>query len=246
MNELEGKKALVTGGSRGIGAAIARALGAAGADVALTYTSRPDLAEAVVSDLQKLGRNAARLPMNAAEKGETAAIVAQTREVLGGLDIVVLNAGTVRAGPVWELSDEDYDTVMKVNVDQVFYVTREAAKVLPEGGRIVVIGSVNADRMPMPGIGLYGASKAAVAGFVQGWARDLAQKGVTINVVQPGPIDTDLNPDGGPFTDHIKPLTAQKRYGRVEDVAELVRFVCGPQAGYITGARLDVDGGLKS
>jgi 3-oxoacyl-[acyl-carrier protein] reductase len=159
---------------------------------------------------------------------------------------VVLNAGAIRAAPVWDTSDEDYEMLMKVNVDQVFHVTRAAVPVLPEGGRIIAIGSVNADKMPMPGIGLYGATKAAVAALVQGWARDLAQKGITINTVQPGPVDTDMNPDGGPFSEVLTPHTALGRYGKAEEVARVVRFLASPDSSYVTGARIDVDGGFKS
>ena len=164
----------------------------------------------------------------------------------GGLDVLVNNAGTFAPAPISEQTIEDFDRIMNTNVRAVFLLTRKAVAVLPEGGRIINIGSVSGDRAAFPGGATYAASKAAVAGLTRGWARDLAARKITVNTVQPGPIDTELNPADGDFATMLKPMTALGRYGTVEEVAALVSFLVSPASSYITGAALNVDGGFNA
>jgi 3-oxoacyl-[acyl-carrier protein] reductase len=245
MADLSGKKALVTGGGRGIGAAIARRLAADGADVAVTYVSRPDAAEAVVREIEAAGRRGFALKVDAADAGASARGVEEAADKLGGLDILVANAGIADFQPLggegWFAS---FERTFAVNVTGVAAAADAAARRLSQGGRIVVIGSVNAERVPFPGGSAYGASKAAVAGLVRGWARDLGPKGITANVVQPGPVDTDLNPKDGPLADMIKPFMAIPEYAEGSEVASLVAWIAGPDARHVTGAALTLDGGF--
>lgn len=241
---LEGKTAIVTGGSRGIGAAIAERLAAEGAEVAITYAARADAAEQVVARVEQAGRRAFALQADAADPQGGADALAEAAERLGGLDILIHNAGIAAFAPI---DDAPYDELRRqfgVNVDGVYAGTQAVLPRLRDGGRIIVIGSVLARTVPMAGGAIYGASKAAVAALARGWARDLGPRGILVNVIQPGPIDTDLNPADGAFAESFTKLTALGRYGRAEEVAALAAFLASDEASYITGAAIDVDGGM--
>lgn len=236
---LDGKTAFVTGGSRGIGAAIVKKLAASGARVVFTYNGSPDAARAVA---EAAGNGAEAVKLDVADAGAVAAAV----RALPGLGILVNNAGIAEFAPVAEATLDSFDRTFAVNVRAVVAAVLEAAKTMPDGGRIITVGSVNGELMPVPGGAIYAGSKGAVRMLTKGWARDLGPRGITVNVVQPGPIDTDLNPARGPFAETLTNLTALKRYGKPEDVAELVAFLAGPAAGNITGAALATDGGFTA
>ncbi len=240
---LSGKVALVTGASRGIGAAIARRLADDGADIAISYTASPDKAEAVVADLKSKGVRAEAFKADQADVKAAARLVDDVAAKFGRLDILVNNAGVFVSG---DAPGEDLDRQFRVNVASVAAAVRAAARHLPEGGRIVTIGSNLGALVPFPGLTDYSATKAAVAGYTKGWARDFGPKGVTVNVVQPGPIDTDMNPSDGELADLQRSRTALGRYGRPEEIAAAVAFLAGPEAGFITGAALTVDGGFNA
>lgn len=246
MADLTGKKALVTGGSRGIGAAIATHLAAAGADVAITYRQSQSSAEETVQQIQQQGTQGLAIQADGATAESVIAAVNQAAETFGGLDILVNNAGIFEMKPVGETTLEDFDRMMAVNVRAVFAAVNEAVKHMPVGGRIITIGSVNGDVMPFPGGSLYAMSKAAVAAMSQGWARDLGSKGITVNTIQPGPIDTDMNPADGAFGETLSAMTALGHYGKPQDIAELVTFLASPRAAYMTGAAVNIDGGLTA
>lgn len=241
---LSGKVALVTGGSRGIGAAIAKRLAADGAAVAITYASNKGAADGVISEIDAAGGQAIAIQANAADAEETAGAVHQVAEQFGGLDILVHNAGVAGFAPLPEAEFSDYRRQFAVNVDGVFAGTRAAADHMRDGGRIIVIGSVNAHSMPVAGGAIYGATKAAVAGLVRGWARDLGPRNILVNVIQPGPVDTDLNPAEGDFAEVLRPMTALGRYAKPEEIANLAAFLASDEASYITGAAIDIDGGM--
>jgi 3-oxoacyl-[acyl-carrier protein] reductase len=244
--QLEGKVALVTGGSRGIGAAIAKRLARDGAQVAITYTKGADAAAAVVASIEGAGGKAIAIQADAADAAAVKAAVEKTVAGFGGLDVLVNNAGTAIPTKFEDATVEDLDRVIDINVRGVFYATQAALKHLRQGGRIINIGSCVGERMMTPGLVAYAATKGAVKMFTQGLAREVGDRAITVNNVQPGPIDTELNPAAGDWAAPQKANTALNRYGSVDDIAAMVAFVAGPEAGYITGASLTVDGGTNA
>ena len=242
-DRLVNKVALVTGGGRGIGAAIARRLAQDGAAVAVTYSASADAAQRVAAEIEAFGRRAIAIHADAADPTAVIAAVDDAAARFGRLDILVNNAGTGVAASIEKMRLEDYDRCFAVNVRAAFVAMQAAVRHMEHGGRIITIGSVNGDRIPFSGGSVYAATKAAVAGLTRGAARDLGPRGITVNVVQPGPIDTDMNPADGPYSDAAKTALATGDYGRPEDVANLVAFLAGEESRYITGASLNVDGG---
>jgi len=238
--------ALVTGASRGIGAAIAQRLVQDGFHVAITYSKNAEKAQQLVADINAKGGKAIAIQSDATDPKAQAALVDIVIQRFGRLDVLVNNAGIVIPAQLPDATDEDFDQQFNVNVRAVFIVSRAASKVLPEGGRIINVGSVDGHRLANPGFSIYGATKAALSLLTQGWARDLAPKGITVNNIQPGPIDTDLNPKDGPFSATLTPATALNRYGTPNDVASLVSYLASPQSNYITGANINVDGGWSA
>ncbi|MCI3271328.1 3-oxoacyl-ACP reductase family protein [Streptomyces cylindrosporus] len=238
---LNGKVALVTGGSRGIGAATALRLARDGADVALTYVNGKGAAEEVVRRIEALGRRAVALRADSAVADEAAGAVERTARALGGLDVLVNNAGVGVLGPVGELSLADVDRVLAVNVRGVFLTSRAAASRMASGGRIITIGSCMTQRVPGPGGTLYATSKSALIGLTKALARELGARGITANIVHPGPTDTDMNPADGPYAADQAAMTAVGRFGTAEEVAATVAYLAG--ADYVTGAEFAVDGG---
>ena len=244
---LKGRKALVTGGSRGIGAAIALRLAQEGADVALTYEKSAEKAEAVAAEIIALGRKAVALQADSADAGAVEKVVDAAAEALGGLDILVNNAGIARGGEVGQWSIEDIDQTLFVNVRAVIVASQAAAKHLPDGtGRIISIGSCLGEQVGFGGITVYSASKAAVVGFTKGLARDLGPRGVTVNVVQPGPTNTDMNPADGEQAPAMLAGMAIKKYGTPEDIAGAVAWLASPEGRYVTGSRVTLDGGINA
>jgi 3-oxoacyl-[acyl-carrier protein] reductase len=241
---LEGKVALITGGSRGIGAAIAKRLAADGANVAITYTKGADAAASVVKEIERAGRKAIAIQADAADADAVKAAVEKTVKTFGRLDILVNNAGTAVPKRFEETTLEELDRLMDINVRGVFVATQAALKHMKSGGRIISIGSAVGERALTPGLVPYSATKGAVKMFTQGLSREVASRGITVNNVQPGPIDTDTNPATGEWAVPQKAFTALGRYGHVDEVAALVAFVAGPESSYITGANLNVDGGM--
>jgi 3-oxoacyl-[acyl-carrier protein] reductase len=246
-NKLAGKVALVTGGSRGIGAAIAKRLAADGAAVAITYSASSGKADEVAHAIAAAGGRALTIKADSVDASAVVAAVERTVKELGGIDILVNNAGVLALGPIDDFKLADFDRTIAVNVRAVFIATQAAVKQMKRGGRIINIGSCNAERMPFPGGGVYAMSKSALQGLVQGLARDLGPRGITINNVQPGPIDTEMNPDKSEFAEMLKKqFMALPRYGTAEEIAAMVAYLAGPEAGYVTGASLTIDGGFNA
>ena len=243
---LEGKVALITGGSRGIGAAIAKRLAADGANVAITYTKGADAAASVVKEIERAGGKAIAIQADAADADASKAAVEKTVATFGRLDVLVNNAGTAIPKTFEDTTLEELDRVIDINVRGIFVATQAALKHMKSGGRIIMIGSCVGERAMTPGLVPYSATKGAVKMFTQGLSREVGTRGITVNNIQPGPIDTDLNPAAGDWAAPQKANTALDRYGSVDEVAALVAFVAGPEASYITGANLTVDGGTNA
>lgn len=246
MSRLAGKRALVTGGSRGIGAAIAKRLASEGADVALTYERSADKAAEVVRAIEALGRKGVAVAADSADPEAVKRSVDEAAKALGGLDILVNNAGIYRGGPVADWSLADIDATLAVNVRAVVLASQAAAAHLGEGGRIISIGSCLADRVVEPNITLYAMSKAALVGFTKGLARDLGPRGITVNIVHPGSTDTDMNPADGPGAEAQRARMAIPRYGKPEDIAGAVAYLASEEGRFITGAGFAVDGGVNT
>jgi 3-oxoacyl-[acyl-carrier protein] reductase len=240
---LAGKVALVTGGSRGIGRAIVRRLAEDGADVALTYARSADQANAAVKEIEAAGGRGLAVRADAADPRAVIEAVGRTVAELGRLDILVNNAGVGALGPLEELSLAQVDEVLAVNVRSAFLMAQAAAVHLSAGGRIVNIGSCMVERVPGPGGTLYALSKSALTGLTKALARELGGRGITANLVHPGPIDTEMNPADGPMADAQRAGTALGHYGEGADVAGMVAYLAGAEAGYVTGAALSIDGG---
>jgi 3-oxoacyl-[acyl-carrier protein] reductase len=244
--KLEGKVAVVTGGSRGIGAAIARRLAADGASVAITYAKDAKAASAVVEAIGNQGGKAVAIQADAVDVKAVAGAIERTVETFGQIDILVNNAGTAIPKTFEETTLEELDRVIDINLRGVFVATQAALKHIKSGGRIIMIGSCVGERTMTPGLVPYSATKGAVKMFTQGLSREVGTRGITVNNIQPGPIETDLNPASGDWAEPQKVNTALGRYGSVDEVAALVAFVAGPEASYITGANLTVDGGTNA
>lgn len=246
MNALSGKYALVTGGGRGIGAAIAMRLAAEGAAVTLTYRRSAEAAQQVVANIAAAGGSATAVALDVADEPAVVAAVRAAHDARGRLDIVVNNAGMAHRQPLQETTSAEFDALVATNLRAPYIVTREAARLMPPGSRVVMIGSTFGARVPVPGIGLYAMTKFALAGLTRGFARDLARLGITVNAVQPGPIDTEMNPAATREGRLLAMMTALGRHGAPEDVAAMVAFLASGEASYITGAVLNVDGGFEA
>lgn len=245
-NKLEDKVAFVSGGSRGIGAAIAKRLAADGARVAITYAKGADAAAEVVKTIEGAGGKAIAIQADATNPAAVKAAIDKMVASLGKLDVLVNNAGTAIPKKFEEATLEELDRVININLRGVFITTQAALKHMNNGGRIITIGSCVGERMMTPGLVAYSATKGAIRMFTQGLSREVGDRGITVNNIQPGPIDTDLNPASGEWAVPQKANTALNRYGTVNDIAAMVGFVAGPDASYITGANLTVDGGTNA
>jgi 3-oxoacyl-[acyl-carrier protein] reductase len=244
--KLEGKIALITGGSRGIGGAIAKRLASDGANVAITYSKGADAAAAVVKEIERGGGKAVAIQADAIDAEAVKAAVEKTVATFGKLDVLVNNAGTAIPKTFEETTLEEMDRVLNINVRGVFIATQAALKHMKSGGRIIMIGSSLGERVLVPGLVPYSATKGAVKIFTQALSREVASRGITVNNVQPGPIDTELNPATSEWAVPQKAATALDRFGRVDEIAAMVAFVAGPESSYITGANLTVDGGMNA
>ncbi|WP_445287395.1 SDR family oxidoreductase [Variovorax atrisoli] len=233
MSVFKGKSVLVLGGSRGIGAAIVRRFASEGARVTFTYSGSPDAAKLVADETGAIAFQT--------DSSDRDAVIARVRDS-GPLDVLVVNAGVAIFGDALEQDPDAVDRLFRINVQSPYHAAVEAARKMPQGGRIIVIGSVNGDRMPVPGMASYALSKSALQGMARGLARDFGPRGITINIVQPGPIDTDANPEDGPMKDLMHSFMAIKRHGRPEEVAAMVAWLAGPEAGFVTGAMHTIDG----
>jgi 3-oxoacyl-[acyl-carrier protein] reductase len=245
MSELAGKVALVTGGSRGIGAAIAKRLGRDGADVALTYAGSAK-AQAVVAEIEAAGRHALAIVADSAHAVAVVGAIERTAAEFGRLDILVNNAGIYPFGPLEEVTIEEVDRTLAIHVRAAFVAAQAAARHMGAGGRIITIGTCNVERVPGPGVTLYAMSKSALIGLTKGLARDLGPRGITANLINPGPIDTDMNPADGPGADEQRSLLALGHFGSGEDIAAMVAHLAGPGGRFVTGAAIAVDGGFAA
>jgi len=242
---LEGKVAVVTGGSRGIGAAIVERLAKDGADVAFNYSNSKDRADQVVAKVEAADRRAFAYKADQAVGAEVQAFIQAASQALGRIDILVNSAGVFVTGHVGD-PDADlaaFERQIDINIKGVVYAVRAAVPLIADGGRIVSIGTTGADRIPFQGAADYIATKAAIAAYTRGWSRDLGPRGITVNIIQPGAINTEMNPEDAGHADGLRALTSLGHYGQPEDIAAAVAFLVGPEAGYITGATLNVDGG---
>jgi 3-oxoacyl-[acyl-carrier protein] reductase len=246
MSKLTKKIALVTGGSRGIGAAIAKRLAADGATVAITYAKDANAASSVVKSIEAAGGKAIAIQADATNADAVKAAVDKTVTTFGGIDVLVNNAGTAIPKKFEDTTLDELDRLFNTNVRGVLVATQAALKHMKTGGRIIMIGSCVGERMMTPGLVPYSATKGAVKMFTQGLSREVGSRGITVNNVQPGPIDTDLNPAAGDWATPQKANTALDRFGTPDEVAALVAFVAGPESSYITGANLTVDGGTNA
>ncbi|MBU9846017.1 3-oxoacyl-ACP reductase family protein [Rahnella ecdela] len=244
QHSLQGKAAFVQGGSRGIGAAIVKRLASEGASVAFTYVSSEDKAQALVKSIEAGGGKALAIKADSADENSVRTAIDSAAKTFGKIDILVNNAGVLAFGEIDALTIDDFDRSIAINVRSVFVASQQAARHMPDGGRIITIGSVNADRMPFQGGAVYAMSKSAIVGLTKGLARDLGPRGITVNNVQPGPVDTDMNPADGEMADGMRSYMALNRYGKDSEIASFVAYLSGPEAGYITGANLTIDGGF--
>ena len=243
---LDGKVAFINGGSRGIGAASARRLARDGATVAIGYQASSGAAQALVADIEARGGKAIALQADASDAAALTRAIDSVAERFGRLDILVNSAGVLLMGPIDRYSLEDFDRTVAVNVRAVFVASQAAAKHMGDGGRIINIGSTNAGRMPFAGGAVYAMSKSALTGLVKGMARDLGSRGITVNNVSPGPVDTDMNPADSDFAASLHGLMALQRHGRAEEVAGMVAYLAGAEAAFVTGADLLIDGGFAA
>jgi 3-oxoacyl-[acyl-carrier protein] reductase len=246
MSSLTGKRAFITGASRGIGAAIARRLAAEGADIAITYEHSAERADALVNEIRALGSRALAFSASSAEPAALQAAIAEAARTFGGLDILVNNAGIFRSSSFERMTLRDIDDTLAVNVRAVVVASQAAALHMGDGASIISIGSSLAERVPEPGVSLYALSKAALIGWTKGLARDLGPRGITVNLIQPGSTNTDMNPADGAAADPQRARMAIPRYGRPEDIAALVAFVAGPEGRSINGTALTIDGGANA
>ncbi len=246
MNKLQNKTAMVTGGSRGMGKAIAKALAAQGANVALTYVHSKEKADNVVAEIKLAGGNAIAIKADNASNSEVTAAVNETVQHFGSIDILVNNAGIAIGKPLSDYKIQDYEDTMGINVRAVFVAAQEAVKHMPDGGRIITIGSNMGDNAVSENMTLYTASKSALQGLTRGMARDLGTRKITVNLVQPGPVDTDMNPENTELADFLRTRMPLGEYGKTEDIAAMVSFLAGDESKFITGAILTVDGGFNA
>jgi 3-oxoacyl-[acyl-carrier protein] reductase len=246
MTELNGKRALVTGGSRGIGAAIATALADKGADVAITYERSGDRAAAVVQSIKAKGRKALAIQADSADPDAINRSVKEALGALGGLDILINNAATGRPGTVADISLKDVQDMLNVNVRAPLLFAKAVIPHLKEGGRIVSIGSSIAERLPFPGMTAYAMTKSALLAFTRGLARELGPRNITANIILPGPVETEMNPANSPIADVVRSMLPLGRYGKPEEIAAVVAFLASPAASFITGAIISVDGGANA
>lgn len=243
---LTGKIAIVTGGSRSIGAAIAKRLAADGATVAISYNASPDRAEAVVQEIVAAGGQAVALAADAGNPEAVSAAIAEVAQRFGKIDILVNNAGISVLGAPEDIAFEDFQRILAVNVTGVFVATQQALKHMGQGGRIIHIGSSMVQYAAFATASVYTLSKGALTGFSRGLVRDLGPRGITVNTVHPGPTDSDMNPADGPIADFLRPNIAMGRYGEGKDVASAVAYLASAEAGFVTGAELIVDGGFTA
>jgi 3-oxoacyl-[acyl-carrier protein] reductase len=246
MTELAGQVALVTGGSRGIGAAIARRFAADGAAVALTYATAAEKAAEVAGQIEDKGGRAIVIRADHADPGAAAQAVQHAVDQLGRLDILVNNAGIFVGGPLEHITGHDLDRILAVDVKAVFLASQAAARHMSDGGRIITIGSALAERVPGPAFTLYSMAKSALTGLTKGLARDLGPRGIRVTLVQAGAIDTDMNPENGPAGDFLRSIIALGHYGRAEDVAALAAYLASEGGRYLTGTAITIDGGLAA